>query len=59
VREWSGRPATECDRCARCGKEDLNDSSKSSFGFCVVLSGGQSSESTRARVSSARRDART
>jgi hypothetical protein len=43
VSEWPGGPATECERCARWGNDDLNDSMRSSFGFCVlVLVGGQS-----------------
>lgn len=57
--ECADGPATECERWARCGKALLNDSRRSSFGFCeLVLSGGQYGRpSTRAFT--ATRDART
>jgi hypothetical protein len=48
VSVWPGRPATECERCARCGNDDLNDSRRSSFGFCELVLDGRSVGSGRA-----------
>jgi hypothetical protein len=53
VSEWPGRPATECERCARCGNDDLNDSMRSSFGFCELVLDGRSVGSGRAGTQAA------
>jgi hypothetical protein len=37
VSEWPGGPASECERWLRCGNDDLNDSMRSSFGFCALV----------------------